>query len=121
MSKSTKKNRSQGSRDGGAVQQFFIWHGEKIVVFAVAAVALGFAAQGLISYQRLPWHPNELVTVADTAKKGIDSSTRSAEDEGIKEFDYATHAEQIKKPVPADPYRNPPGSVWNPPFERLQD
>jgi hypothetical protein len=117
MSKSTKKKRSQGS-GGGDVQQFFLWHSEKIVLPIIAVLALWFAVQGL-GYQALLWQPSELEGVADTTKRDIDNSARSAEDEDLKNFDYAAHAEQIKKPVPGTPYRNPPGSEWNPPFEPI--
>ena len=117
-SKSTKKKKSQGSSGGGEVQQFFLWHGEKIVLPLIAVIALWFAVQGL-GYQALLWQPSDLEGVADTAKREIDNSTRSAEDENLKNFDYAAHAEQIKKPVPGVPYRNPPGSEWNPPFEPI--
>ena len=117
-SKNTKKKKNQGSSGGGDIQQFFLWHGEKIVVAIIAVLALWFAIQG-IGYQALSWQPSELEGVADTTKREIDNSTRSPEDEGVKQFDYAAHAEQIKKPVSADPYRNPLGSAWNPPFEPI--
>jgi hypothetical protein len=109
--KKTKK-KSSGHSGGGGAQQFLIWHGEKIAVGIVVVIALWFAAQGL-GRQSLSWRPEELEEVATAAEKAIKESTRSAEDEEIKLFDYAAYAEQIKEPIPAEPYRT---QNWNPAF-----
>lgn len=102
-SKKTKK-KSVGKSGGGAFQEFFIWHGEKIVVGIVAVVALWFALQGL-GYQTLSWQPSELEKIAGEAETAVRNNTRTAEDEEIQIFDYATYAEQIKSPIPAEPYQ----------------
>jgi hypothetical protein len=111
-SQSTKKRKIKESSGGGA-QQFLVWHGEKIVVGIVIVLALWFAMKGL-GYSTVSWQPSELETIADEARRAIEGSTRSAEDEDISPFDYAAYAEQIKEPIPAEPYRNPRGAEWNP-------
>jgi len=110
--KTKKKKKSGGSGDGG-VQQFLIWHGEKIVVGGVVVVALWFAMQGL-GYQTLSWQPNVLEENANRAETAIRNSERSAEDEEIEIFDFAEFAEQIRNPIPTGPYRNPTTALWYP-------
>ena len=102
--KAKKKTRSSGSGTGGA-QRFLIEHGEKIAVGVLAVVALWFALQGL-GYQSLPWQPTALEEEATQAETAIRNNTRTAEDEGIEFVNHAEFAEQIREPIPADPYRN---------------
>lgn len=118
MSKNTKKKMSQGNI-GGGMKQFFVWHGEKFVVAAIAVFALWLAMQGL-GYQTLSWQPRELEETADAARKAIENSERTVDSEEIKIFDYAGHAEQIKRAIDASLYRNPSGSEWNPSLEPAQ-
>ena len=106
--KSTKTNKS----GVGGVQQFLIWHGEKIVVGVIAVVALWFAIQGL-GYQTLTWQPSALEVDATDADTAIKGNTRTATDEGIETFDFATFATQIRTPISASPYRS--GALWMPP------
>ena len=105
-SKSSKREKS-----GGGVQQFLVWHGEKIIVGIVVVVALVFVWQGL-GYKTLSWQPNELETTADAARKAIEENTRIPKDEGVDVFDFSTYAEQIKERIPTDPYRS--SALWNP-------
>jgi len=114
MSKAKKKKKSSGN--SGGVQQFLVWHGEKIVVAVVVVVALYFAWKGL-GYPPLTWQPNELETISNDADKAIREGKRTAEDEEIKVFDYATYAEQIKSPISAEPYRTE--SRWNTEFSTV--
>ena len=114
MSRSTNKKKSRGNL-GGDVKQFLVWHGEKLVVAAVAVFALYLAMQGL-GYPTLPWQPRELEETAEAARRAIENSERTVADEELKIFDYAGHAEQIKRAIEVDPYRNPHGSEWNPPL-----
>ena len=113
--KSTKSTpKTLNTRKGSdTFQQFFIWHGEKIVVGIIGVVALWFALQGL-GFQTLSWRSDVLIDASSVAEKSIRESTRSAADEGINVFDYETHAEQIKKPVAPEPYRII--AAWLPPF-----
>jgi len=110
--KSTKKKKIGGSSGGGA-QQFLLWHGEKIVVGVVVVVALWFAMQGL-GYQTLSWQPSALEEDANAAETAIRNSTRDAGDEEIETFDFAELAEQIRNPIPTQPYRIPASALWNP-------
>ena len=110
MAKKTKK-KSLGKNDGGAFQEFFVWHGEKIVVGIVVVVALWFALQGL-GYQTLSWQPGDLEKIASEAETAVRNNTRTAADEEIEVFDYATYAEQIKSPLLAEPYQSK--SQWIP-------
>jgi len=113
--KLSKKKKSEGNSTGEA-QRFLIWHGEKIVVGIVVVVALWFALQGL-GYQTLSWQPDDLVQKSSNAETNIKNSKRTAEDEfaganpPIVLVDYAAYAEQIKEPIPAEPYRSE--SQWN--------
>ena len=111
-SKKTKK-KSLGKNDGSAFQQFFIWHGEKIIVGIVVVVALWLALQGL-GYQTLSWQPSDLEKAAGDAETAVRNNTRTAADEEIQIFDYATYAEQIKSPILAEPYKSE--SQWLPPI-----
>jgi len=111
----TKKKKSGGGSGGGA-QQFLLLHGEKIAVGVVVVVALWFAAQGL-GYRSMDWQPNELETLATDAENNIRNSTRTAEEELAAanvdlDRDHAAFAEQIKAPIPANPYRG--RALWNP-------
>ena len=65
-----------------AIQQFLLWHGEKIIVGIIVVVALWFALKGL-GYQTLSWQPSELERVANEAETAIRNNTRTAEDEEI--------------------------------------
>jgi hypothetical protein len=67
-----------------------------------------------LGYQTLSWQPRELEETAETAKRAIEGSERTAEHEDLKIFDYAEHAKQIKEPIKVVPYRNL--SEWNPPL-----
>jgi len=109
--KSTKKKKSGGGSGGGA-QQFLVWHGEKIVAGIVVVVALWFALQGL-GYQTLTWQPNALEEDASAAETAIRNSTRSAEEEAVEfpDPDHATFAQQIRDPIPTEPYRAE--TLWN--------
>ena len=113
MSKNSKKKLSPGNI-GGEAKQFLVWHGEKFVVAVIVVVALWLAMQGL-GYQSLSWQPSELGQIAAEAEQGIRASTRTAGDEDLTFFDYAEHAEQIKKTIEVDLYSHP--SEWNPPLE----
>ena len=93
--------------------QFLIEHGEKFVVAVIGIFALYLAMQGL-GYQALSWQPNELEQMATEAENAIRASTRTVDGDEIKIFDYAAHADQIKKPIPAAPYRIPAGAEWEP-------
>jgi len=106
--KSTKTNKS----GVGGVQQFLIWHGEKIAVGIVVVVALWFAMQGL-GYQALTWQPSDLERDAEATQTAIRDSTRTAEDEDVAfpDPDHATFAQQIRNPIPTEPYRT--GTLWN--------
>ena len=106
MKLSTKKT-SEGS---GGVQQFLVWHGEKIIVGILVVVALWFAMQGL-GYRSLTWQPNALEDDASATETAIRNSTRTAEDEAIERFDHAAFAAQIRSPILTEPYRCP--AVWN--------
>jgi len=110
-SKGTKKKSKGGGSGSNAFQEFFVWHGEKIVVGIVVVVALWFALKGL-GYRTLSWQPSALEEVSTAAEKAIRENVRTAEEEEIKIFDYAAYAEQIKEPIPAEPYRSL--SSWNP-------
>ena len=113
MEPSKSKKNSRGN-SLGEMQQFFIWHGEKILVCVVVVLALWFALKGL-DYTSLPWQPSELETIADGARRTIESSTFTSEDVGAKQLDYySTLAEQIRLPIRAEYYRNV--SQWHPPF-----
>jgi hypothetical protein len=100
---SPKKNTSKGNA-AAPLQQFFIWHSEKIVAGILVVAALWLAMQGL-GYQTLTWQPGELEEIARDTESAIKKSTRTAADEGIKMFDYAAYAKQIKEKIPPDPYR----------------
>ena len=108
--KSTKKKKAGGSSGGGA-QQFLIWHGEKIAVGVMVVVALWFAMQGL-GYQTLTWQPNALEEDASAADTAIKGSTRTAAEEGVEfsEPNHAKFAQQIRNPIPTEPYRIP--ALW---------
>ena len=108
-SKDTKKKSKGGG--GNSFQELFVWHGEKVVVGIIVVVALWVALQGL-GYQTLSWQPSALEEASSAAERNIRENTRAAEDEGVVVFDYAEFAEQIKEPIPADPYRNT--SPWYP-------
>ena len=95
-----------------AIQQFLLWHGEKIIVGIVVVVALVFAWTGLFGYQTLSWQPSELERVANEAETAIRNNTRTAEDEDIQIFDYMTFASHIRVPILAIPYRSE--SAWMP-------
>jgi hypothetical protein len=110
----SKGKKKSASSSGGGAQQFLVQHGEKIVVGVIVVVALWFALQGL-GHQGLSWQPDELVQLATGAEGAIKDSTRSAEDEGISSRDYAAYAEQIKDPIPVEPYRVV--SLWLPPLK----
>jgi len=112
MAKSTKKKSKISSGGDNAFQQFLLWHGEKIVVGIVVVVALWFAMKGLGGYQPLKWPPGDLERVASEAETAIRNNVRTAEDEEIQIFDYATFAEQIRVPISATPYRSE--SAWLP-------
>ena len=112
-SKNTPKKRNKGGSGGGA-QQFLVWNGEKFIVVAVVVAALWFAMQG-VGYQALTWQPNELGTAADETRRSIEGSTRSAQDEDLRIFDYAEYAEFIKSPIPAEPYFHT--TKWDPPYK----
>jgi len=114
MSKNTKTKKSQGNVVDG-VKQFFVWHGEKFVVAVVAVFALYLAMQGMGGYQTLSWPPRDLEETAETARNAIVNNERTAEHEDLTIFDYAEHAEQIKKTIDGEFYSHP--SVWNPPLE----
>jgi len=114
----SKKKRNLGNIGGGA-KQFLVWHGEKFVVAVIAVFALWLAMQGL-GYQTLDWQPRELEETAEAAKRAIENSERSVGDEELRVFNYAGHAEQIKRPIDAAFYRNPLGSEWNPSLEPAQ-
>ena len=108
-SKDTKKKRGSG----GGAQQFLVWHGEKIAVAAVIVVALWFSMKGMdYAGQTVSWRPSDLEENANEAEQTIRASERKAKDEEIIPFDYAEYAEQIERPISADPYRA--GAVWNP-------
>ena len=112
-SKSTGK-KSPVSRGGAnEFQQFFLWHGEKILVGIFVVVALLFALKGL-GYQTLSWQPDALKDISTAAEEAIRKNTWAAENEGVEIFDYATYAEQMKEPTPAKPYRSE--SAWLPPL-----
>ena len=112
--KSSKNRKKSKKRSGdGIAQQFLIWHGEKIVVGIVVVAALWLALMGL-GYQAVPWQPDSLVRMAEEVRGGIDRSTRGAEDEDIKIFDYAEHAKQIRESIRDEPYRA--FTPWHPPF-----
>ena len=103
--KSSKEIKKKSKGGGGnSFQELFVWHGEKVVVGIIVVVAVVIALQGL-GYQTLPWQPNTLEEASRTAEEGIRNNTRTAEEEGVAIFDYAEFAEQIKEPIPADPYR----------------
>jgi hypothetical protein len=113
----TKKKKSGGGSSGGGAQQFLLLHGEKIAVGIVIVVALWFAAQGILGYRAMDWHPNELETLATEAENSIRNSTRTAEEELAAanidlDRDHAAFAEQIKAPIPVVPYRG--RALWNP-------
>jgi len=110
-SKSTKKKSKVSSGGDNAVQQFLLWHSEKIVVGIVVVVALWFAMKGL-GYQTLSWQPSELERVAGEAETAIRNNVRTAENEEIQIFDYAEFAKQIRVPVSSAPYRSE--SAWLP-------
>jgi len=112
----SKNKKSQGNIGGGA-KQFLVWHGEKFVVAAIAVLALWLAMQGLGGYQTLSWQPRELEETAEAARRAIENSERTVEDEELRVFNYAGHAEQIKREIKVDLYRNPLGSEWNPTLE----
>jgi len=107
MKSSKGKKRGLGSSPGVA-QQFLVWHGEKIVVGFVAVAAIWFALQGL-GYPTLSWQPDELERWATDAEADIKRNVRSAAEEmesaNTKISDYTVRAEQIKTPVPSEPYR----------------
>ena len=107
--------KKQKSGSGGGAKQFLIWHGEKIVVGIMAAIALWFAVQGL-GYPTLSWQPNALEEDATAAEAAIRASTRGAEEEGIElpNPDHKTFAAQIRDPIRPDVYRNPNESLWHP-------
>ena len=110
-SKSTS-NKSQVSSGGtNTIQQFVLWHGEKVIVGIVVVVALWFALKGF-GYQTLPWQPSTLEDVSTTAERAIKENTWKAENEGIQIFDYEAYAKQIKESTPAAPYRSE--SPWLP-------
>ena len=115
----TSKSKKKSKQHGGGVeqaQQFLIWHGEKIVTGIFLVVAVWFVL-GALGHQTVSWVPNELVTMANETRNGIDESTRNAEDEGIKVSDHASHAEQIREPIRADGYSRI--SPWHPPFGNI--
>jgi len=126
-SRKKKRSKSSNSTSGGA-KNFIIWHGEKIAVGVVVVIALYVAFQGL-GYlgQPLNWQPDELVRTATEADTAIRASTRNAGDEGIErmgvneegeeieaigEWGHALHAQQIRNPISAAPYRHE--QSWNP-------
>jgi len=110
-SKSTKKMNKMTRGGDNAIQQFLLWHGEKIIVGIIVVVALWFALKGL-GYQTLSWQPSELERVANEAETAIRNNTRTAEDEDIQIFDYMTFASHIRVPILAIPYRSE--SAWMP-------
>ena len=111
-SKSTKK-KSKGKGSSGGAQQFLIWHGEKIVVGIIGALALLFAVQGLGYFvQKAPVKPDVLIADSGKAEADIRKGTRTAKDEEIDVFEYDKYAEQIKQPISVEPYST--GAVWKP-------
>ena len=113
MEPSKNKKNARGN-SFGEMKQFFIWHGEKILVCVVIVLALWVALKGL-DYKPLSWQPSELETNADGAKRTIESSTFTSGDVGTKQPSYySALAEQIRLPISAEHYRNV--SQWHPPF-----
>lgn len=110
---SPKFKKQSSGNSAGKAQQFFIWHGEKIVVGIVVVAALYLAWQGL-DYKTLSWTPKVLEDVARDAEEKIKDSTLSAKDVGVEYVEYSTHATQIRSPIPAEPYMSV--SLWHPPF-----
>ena len=114
-SENTKKKKKKKSKgNSGGAQQFLVWHGEKVAMGIVAVIALWLAFQG-ISYmgQKMTWPPSDLENASREAREAIERSTRTVEDEDLKIIDYAAYAEQIKEPIPAEPYGVK--AQWKPP------
>jgi len=110
--KSSKPKRAGDKwRGAKALLWFLCRHGEKIVAAVVVLLALGIAKQGL-DYRPLSWQPYTLVELAESTEKTIKSNTYTFSDTGLKIFDYATYAEQIKERIPLDPYHSE--ITWKP-------
>jgi len=112
LSKSSKPKRDRDKWSGAKALLWFLFrHGEKIVVAVVVLFALWIAQQGL-DYRPLSWQPHTLVELAESIEKNIKNNTRTFADEGLKVFDYATYAEQIKEHILPIPYHCE--TAWKP-------
>ena len=101
--------RPEHDRDEGgtakSLRRFLFKHGEKFVTGVLVIVAIWFALQ-IRTYQPPLWLPDELEELAGSTEKIIANNGLPREDDDIRIFDYAAHAQKIKEMVPHEPYHD---------------
>ena len=90
---------------------FIFRHGEKFVAAVVIVVAL-WIAWNASAYRPLSWQPEQLKELVDATENTIKNNSISIADENLTIFDYAVYAEQIKSPIPSEPYQS--DTAWRP-------
>ncbi|MDR3232313.1 MAG: hypothetical protein LBT46_01365 [Planctomycetaceae bacterium] len=107
---SKRKKKVNNSQTALQIKSFALYHGEKagLAIFAVIALWVAFSS----SYTGLPWGPDELDKEVQKANEKITSSKYTAADAGLIVIDYAKLSEQIKEPIPAEPYQT--ATLWQP-------
>ncbi|HBT78021.1 MAG TPA: hypothetical protein DEB39_14110, partial [Planctomycetaceae bacterium] len=93
------------------IKQFFIRHGEKILLGLIVPLAIWIALWGT-KFEPLSWLPEDLTKSANDARSRVDNNERTATQEGVSVFRYDILARQIKTPV--DPRYYQTRTVWNP-------
>jgi len=94
--------------DLDAVKNFFISHGEKLVVAVVAAASIWMIYNGLQQPNILDKHqPEALATNANTVRQQIEEEDRTEAiiPERMPQFDIVQETLSKRRPVDADPYR----------------
>jgi hypothetical protein len=105
------KQKQEKSGGLASFLRFLMRHGEKITTGIVIVIAAGLALQTR-NYQPLSWQPDDLEELADHTENTIKNSAHTLADEGIRIFDYAVYAEQIREQIPSEPYHS--DTAWNP-------